>query len=72
MTPVEKYIKALNNHKKIGGTLDQAIVIAETLLLMVEEKELKAAYNKGYENGQANNIHDAEQYYHEKFKKQIT
>ena len=63
MTAVEKYIKALNNYKNIGGSIDDAIVMAETLLLMIEEKELKAAYNKGYENGQANNIHDAEQYY---------
>jgi hypothetical protein len=40
MTAVEQYIKTLKNYKAINGTIDDAIVIAETLLLASEEKQI--------------------------------
>ena len=39
MTNTEKYIAALKNYKKIDGTIDDAIVIAETLLLELEIRD---------------------------------
>ena len=39
MTAVDKYILAIKNYKNIGGSLDDAIVIAETLLKEAVERE---------------------------------
>jgi hypothetical protein len=39
MTAVESYIVAIKNYKNIGGSIDDAIVIAETLLKEVVERE---------------------------------
>jgi hypothetical protein len=39
MTNTEKYIAALKNYKKIDGTIDDAIVIAETLLMELEIRD---------------------------------
>ena len=51
MIAVQAYIKAIKNYKNIGGSIDDAIVIAETILLTGEKIELQNAYNKGYQDG---------------------
>ncbi len=51
MTAVEQYIKALKNYKKINGTLDDAIVLAETLLLASEERQIIQIVEKSRTTG---------------------
>ena len=63
MTAVEKYILAIKRYKEIGGDIDDVIVLADTLLLELEQRQVKEAYNIGYKDAQANHINDAEQYY---------
>ena len=63
MTAVEKYILAIKRYKEIGGDIDDVIVLADTLLLELEQRQVKGAYNIGYKDAQANHINDAEQYY---------
>ena len=46
MTAVDKYILAIKNYKNIGGSLDDAIVIAETLLKEAVEREKKSLYTE--------------------------
>lgn len=38
MTPVQAYIKTLQNYKELNGSIDDAIIIAETLLIVLEKK----------------------------------
>jgi hypothetical protein len=40
MTAVEKYIESLKKYKVINGTIDDAIIIAETLLIELERKQI--------------------------------
>ena len=63
MTAVEKYILAIKRYKEIGGDIDDVIVLADTILLALEEKQLKEAYNIGYKDAEVNHVNDAEQYY---------
>jgi len=51
MTAVQAYIQAIKNYKKIGGSIDDAIVIAETLLLDLEERQIKEIVEKSRETG---------------------
>ena len=51
MTAVQAYIQALKNYKKIDGSIDDAIVIAETLLLDLEERQIKEIVEKSRETG---------------------
>ena len=51
MTPVERYIEAIKNYKNIGGSLDDAIVIAETLLLESERIQRRKDYEAGGKAG---------------------
>jgi hypothetical protein len=55
-TPVQAYIKSLHNYKKIGGSIDDAIVIAETLLLELEKKENFNYFMKGVLNSESKEI----------------
>ena len=63
MTAVERYITSIKRYKEIGGDIDDVIVLADTLLLELEQRQIKEAYNIGYKDAQANHINDAEQYY---------
>lgn len=51
MTAVQAYIQAIKNYKKIGGSIDDAIVIAETLLLELEERQIKEIVEKNKTTG---------------------
>jgi len=51
MTAVQAYIKAIKNYKNIGGSIDDAIVIAETLLLDLEERQIKEIVEKSRTTG---------------------
>jgi len=51
MTAVQAYIQAIKNYKKIGGSIDDAIVIAETLLLDLEERQIKEIVEKSKATG---------------------
>jgi hypothetical protein len=51
MTAVQAYIQAIKNYKKIGGSIDDAIVIAETLLLDLEERQIKEIVEKSRTTG---------------------
>lgn len=51
MTAVQAYIQAIKNYKKIGGSIDDAIVIAETLLLDLEERQIKEIVEKSRATG---------------------
>jgi hypothetical protein len=62
MTGVQRYIKSLQNYKDMTGGIESAIVLAETVLLAIEEQQLKDAYNIGYKDAQANHINDADNY----------
>jgi hypothetical protein len=46
-TVVEKYIETLKNYKKSNGTIDDAIIIAETLLLASEERQRRMDFEAG-------------------------
>lgn len=46
-TPVEAYIEALKNYKKLNGSLDDAIILAESLLLALERKHIVDANRDG-------------------------
>jgi hypothetical protein len=50
-TAVEMYITALKNYKKTGGSIDDAIVIAETLLLSSEEVQRREDFQAGGKAG---------------------
>jgi len=50
-TAVEKYIQVLKNYKAINGTIDDAIVIAETLLLEIESMQRKMDFEAGGKAG---------------------
>ncbi len=51
MTAVQAYIQALKNYKKIDGSIDDAIVIAETLLLDLEERQIIEIVEKSKTTG---------------------
>jgi hypothetical protein len=84
MTAVEKYIKTLKNYKEIGGSIDDAIMVAETLLITLEKKQMEQSFfggvhstgegwNAEYANGNKPNVEmifkeQFEEYYNEKFK----
>jgi hypothetical protein len=62
MTAIDKYVEAIKNYKKIGGSIDDAIVIAETLLKEAVEREKQSLYTEeqvreAYYQGAAD-VHD--------------
>ena len=70
-TAVQVYISTLRNYKKINGSIDDAIVIAETLLLELEKRQIIESYNQdlyGGLNG-GRKFNDGEEYYNETYKK---
>ena len=50
-TAVERYISVLKNYREINGTIDDAIVIAETLLLEIETAQRRKDFEAGGKSG---------------------
>ena len=48
---IQKYIDTLRNFKKTGGSLDDAIIIAETLMIELERKQRRADFEAGGKSG---------------------
>lgn len=44
---IENYIDTLHNYKKCGGNIDDAIMVAEFLLLNLETKQREKDFNAG-------------------------
>jgi hypothetical protein len=53
MTPIQTYIESLKNYKKSGGNIDDAIILAETILIEIEKKHITDAYKKGSDEADA-------------------